>query len=102
MIGNMTTVNAASNTLLQYGAIGVVLAVLLGLFTWSFRLILMRFLKAFDGVAEKLGMLDKGMAVHATETAGQHRQVMSAMFAHNQSVTEKLDAIHARGRRPTG
>ncbi len=102
MIRVVNTVNAASNSLLQYGAIGAVLAVMLALFTWSFRLILTRFLKAFDSIADKIADLSKGQAVHSTETGGNHRQVMTTLFNHHQALTEKLDTMKVRSRRQTG
>jgi hypothetical protein len=91
----------AQNTLLQYGALGAIAVVFLGIVSFAFRVILIRFLRAFDQLVQTLRELTKDMAVHSTEMGGQHRQVLTTMHSHHTALVEKIDGLERR-RQKTG
>lgn len=85
-------------TFLQYGALGAIVVVLLGLFTWTFRVILMRFLVAFDGMLGALHVLAKEHALHASITTDNHRAAMTAAHTHQAALVDKLEGIKRESR----
>lgn len=98
----MTTIPDASQTLFQYGAIGAIAAVLLALFVWSFRLVLLRFLKAWDAIALNLTKVGTDQATHAITVAGQHQQIMLTLHnQHTAEMSQLRDVKEARHRRPS-
>lgn len=87
------TITAAGNSLLQYGAIGAVLAVLLVLFVWSFRVILTRFLRAFDKISDTLGSLVTSTALHTQQSNEGHKATMVAIHNGHQHITQRLTSL---------
>lgn len=93
-----------SSTLLQYGALGAIAIVFLGLVSFAFRVILVRFLRAFDKIAETLNMLVKELAIHASSDTDQHRMVMTTLHNNQGVVVDKFEGLkrESRERRNTG
>lgn len=74
--------DTAVNVLLQYGALGAIALVFLGLGSWAFRVVLVRFLRAFDQLVDNLKTISTEHAVHAAATQ-----------AHHEVIVDKLDQL---------
>ena len=81
---------STTEALLQYGALGVVAAVFLGLVSWTVRMLLVRFLRAFDALVDALQALTTKHAGHHEMTEGQHENTMVLMSKNHQALMDKL------------
>ena len=92
----------ASQTLFQYGAVGAIAAVLLALFVWTFRLVLMRFLTAWDTIAKNLVSVQTNQATTAIESTGRHQQIMLTLTNQHTASMKEIEVIRQgqQHRRP--